>query len=203
MKFRNLRETAALAALAIGLLAGHPLHAQEASAAEDHELSILGIKLGMNPQETVDRTGGRMPDGRQDEKDVVKLVWKLEGGNVLQVHFRKERVVHIGLQYKNPRPTTNFWLAPLSSPASSSGLTASDPRLRRDYQATETRDKERAVWVRQEKSPAGYRVDIQFLSGARKQYGERFWEYVEFKYVSVAKDDLKKFEQTAEKPEAK
>ncbi len=161
---------------------------------EDHQAMIHEITLGMTAQEVVDHLGGRNPDGRKDEKDVVQLFWKVEVGNVLQVNFFKERVSHVALQFKKPRPTTDLWLQPLSSPASRSELTASDPRLRRDYKATETGDKLRTVWNREEKAPAGYRVEIQFLSGSRKQFGDRFEEFVEFKYVSVNKDDLKKFE---------
>ncbi|MBI1750552.1 MAG: hypothetical protein HY234_13145 [Acidobacteria bacterium] len=162
---------------------------------EDHKPTILGIELGMTPQAVVERLGGREAQSRKEEKDAVQKLWRVEGGNVLQVTFRKDRVAHIALQYRSPRPTTDLWLVPLSSPASRSGLTASDPRLRRDYKATELLDKTRTVWSRQEKSPADYRIEIQFLSGSRQQYGERFEEYVDFKYVSVVKDDLKKFEK--------
>jgi hypothetical protein len=166
---------------------------------EDHKASVHGIEMGMTAQQVVDLVG-RMPDARKDEKEEVIVYWKVEEDNVLQVNFRKDRVSRLALQYKKPRPTTDLWLVPLSSPASGSGLTAADPRVRRDYKITETNDKMRTVWERQEKTHAGYRVQIQFLSASRKQAGDRFGEFVEFKYVSVVKDDLKKFEQSVAEP---
>ncbi|MBI1738676.1 MAG: hypothetical protein HYR58_05460 [Acidobacteria bacterium] len=223
---------------------------------EDHQASILGIEIGMTPQQVMERLG-RTADGAKDEKDEIVLRWKLPGGDVLQVNLRRsnERVSFLGLHYAKPRPATDLWLVPLSSPtaqayvnrnphqaesartntgapaadtsassaaipgatpASSAGgvqlpvdpiapnpyehkdpgrLTARDPRLRTDYKTSETRDKMRTVWVREEKSPAGYRVEVSFLSGDRKQYGDRFEEYVDYKYVSVGKEDLKKFDE--------
>lgn len=164
--------------------------------AEDHQASIHGIRIGMTTEQVLERMGGRMPDVRKDEKDEIIVYWKLEGGSVLQVNFRQENYVsHIALQYKPPRPTNDFWLAPLKSAGSASALSARDPRLRVDYQASETTDKERTAWVREEKSPAGYRIEVSFLSAARKRLGERFETEVDFKYVSVNRNDLKKFDQ--------
>lgn len=163
---------------------------------EDHQASIHGIRIGMTTPQVLDLLGGRMPDVRKDEKGEIIVFWKLEGGNVLQVNFRKENYVsHIALQFKPPRPTNDFWLAPLKSGGSTTGLTARDPRLRVDYQASETTDKERTVWVREEKSPAGYRIEVRFLSAPRQRLGERFESEVEYKYVSVNRNYLKKFDQ--------
>ena len=74
-------------------------------------------------------------------------------------------------------------------------ITARDPRWRQDYKPTETYDKLRIAWTRQEKVNAGYHVEIRFLSSSRKQFGDRFGEFIEFKYVTVLKEDLKKFDQ--------
>lgn len=181
----------AVLAIAATLLAANFGLAQATD--EDHKPSIRGIEIGMTAQQVLDHLG-RMPDGRKDEKDEAIIIWKVENDNVLQVRFRKERVSHIGLQYKRPRPTTELWLQPLYS-APGGVLTARDPRLRIDYRATETGDKLRSVWTRQEKAAAGYRVEIQFLSASRKTLGDRFEDFIEFKYVTVAKDDLSKFEK--------
>jgi len=37
-------------------------------------------------------------------------------------------------------------------------------------------------------------VDISFLSTSRQQLGDRHEEYVEYKYVTVPKDEMKKFD---------
>jgi len=178
----------------MALLALAVCFAAAQSAEEDHKPSIRGIGVGAKTQDVLDHLG-RMPDTRKDEKEEVIVRWKLEDGNLLQVNLRGDNVSQVALQYKQPRPSTDLWLQPLSTPASRSDLTVSDPRLRRDYKATETMDKLRTVWTRQEKMPDGYRVEIRFLSGSRSQFGNRFEEYVEFKYVMLFRDDLKKFDQ--------
>lgn len=160
---------------------------------EDHKTSIHGVEIGMDAGQVLDHLG-RMPDGRKDEKDEAQLFWKLENGDVLQVSFRKEHVSHLGLHYKNLRPTTDLRLVPLPS-LGGSELTARDPRYRADYRPTETQDKMRTVWTRREKSEASYNIEIEFLSSSRAQSGDRFGEFIEFKYVTVPRDDWKKFDQ--------
>ncbi len=210
---------------------------------EDHQASIHGIRIGMTTPEVLERLGGRMPDQRKDEKDEIIVFWKLEGGNVLQVNFRKENYVsHIALRFTPPRPTNDFWLlklkdsaygesisstragalaevapsvpgtlpsgpgtivrmddrdkAPdLSTGTGSTAVTARDPRWRLDYKVSETEDRERTVWVREQDAEGGFRIEIRFLSAHKKRLGDRYQEEVEFKYVSVNRNDLKKFDQ--------
>ena len=166
------------------------------STEQDHKAAIEGIEIGMNAQQVFDQLK-RMPDARRDEKGDVLVSWKLKDAGVLQLRFRKEHVSHIALQYHQPRPTEGLWLQTLHS-GPSHDLTGRDPRLRIDYKAAETEDKLRTVWTRQERTAAGYNVEIQFLSTSRKARGDRFEDYVEFKYVTVAKEDIKKFEKAVE-----
>lgn len=164
------------------------------AADEDHKPTIYGIATGMTAQDVLDHLGGRMPDGRKEEKNSTILTWKLGEGNLLLVTFRGENISELRLMYKKPRPTTDLWLVPLATPASSTALTATDPRVRREYKATETEDKLRTVWTRREKAGNGYEVEISFLSTSRQQLGDRHEEYVEYKYVTVPKDEMKKFD---------
>ncbi len=173
---------------------GWPCRVWAQAADEDHKPTIHGIATGMTAQDVLDHLGGRMPDDRKEEKGSTILTWKIEDGNILLITFRGESISELKLLYKKSRPTTDLWLVPLSSPASSSALTAADPRLRRDYKATETEDKLRTVWTRREKAAMGYEVEISFLSASRKQLGDRYEEYIEYKYVTVPKDELKKFD---------
>src|SRR5260370_35628050 len=117
---------------------------------EDHKPTIHGIATGMTAQDVLDHLGGRMPDGRKEEKGATILTWKLEDGNILLVTFRGENISELRLMYKKPRPTTDLWLVPLSTPASSTALTAADPRLRREYKATKNKDKRRTGWTPRE-----------------------------------------------------
>jgi hypothetical protein len=164
------------------------------AADEDHKPTIHGIAAGMTAQDVLDHLSGRMPDGRKEGKGNTILTWKLEDGNILLVTFRGENISELRLLYKKPRPTTDLWLVPLSTPASSTALTAADPRLRREYKATETEDKLRTVWTRREKAASGYEVEISFLSTSRQQLGDRHEEYVEYKYVTVPREEMKKFD---------
>jgi hypothetical protein len=163
-------------------------------ADEDHKPVIHGIAIGMRAQDVLDHLGGRMPDSRKEEKNSVILTWKLEDGNILVIAFRGENISDLKLLYTKPRPTTDLWLVPLASPATGTALTAADPRLRRDYKATETEDHLRTVWTRTEKTSAGYEVEVSFLSSSRRQFGDRYQEYVEYKYVTVPKSEWKKFD---------
>jgi hypothetical protein len=171
------------------------------AADEDHKPTIHGIATGMTAQDVLDHLGGRMPDARKEEKGSTILTWKVEDGNILLVTFRGENISELKLMYKKPRPTTDLKLVPIRSnefdnPSTVSGNSPfeANPEWRRDYKVTETEDKYRNVWTRREKTKEGYEVEITFLSSSRKQLGDRFWEYIEYKYVAVPKDELKKFD---------
>jgi hypothetical protein len=74
-------------------------------------------------------------------------------------------------------------------------ITGRDPRIHPEYKVAETNDRERTVWNRLEKDPRGYRVEIGFISTDRKKMGSQYEGQVQFKYVSVEKEDLKKFDE--------
>jgi hypothetical protein len=163
------------------------------AADEDHKPTIHGIATGMTAQDALDHLGGRMPDARKEEKGSTILTWKLEDGNILLVTFRGENISELRLFYKKSKPTTELWLVPLPSPGGTV-LNAPDPRLRRDYKRTETEDKLRTVWTRREKTANGYDVEVSFLSTSRQQRGSLAGEFIDYKYVTVPKDELKKFD---------
>ena len=79
-------------------------------------------------------------------------------------------------------------------------LTARDPRWRQDYMPTENIDKTRVSWSVSEKTEDGYRVEIRFVSVAKERLGERFVEYVEYKMISVPKEELPKFDLAHKSP---
>ena len=212
--------------LAVGLiicLGFSPLFAQSPpDPEEDHRPTILGVAIGMTAQQVLARLG-RMPDARKEDKQQVNVYWKLQDGSLLQVSFRGEHVRHLGLQFKRMRPATDLWLQPLakgtqvglyreesaaaarvglpvgsSTIGSETPITAPDPRLHREYRAAESLDKFHTIWTRQEKTEDGYRVEIRFLSCPKNQCGDRFQEFVQYKYVDVFPDDIKKFERAVQ-----
>jgi len=187
--------------LLAAVLLALPCHAQTPppSPEEDHRPSILGLQVGMTAGDVLDRLK-RQADGATDQKSHTILTWKLAEGNLLRVDFWKEHIAGLRLVYKHPRPTTDLWLTPLATPASSSSLTLPDPRWRRDYKATEDNDKLHVVWTRDEKSEHGYRVRIAFWSVSKKAMGERYGEFVEIKDVGVDPEDVKRFEESLGEP---
>lgn len=173
------------------------------AADEAHQYSIYGIRIGMTTPEVLDRLGGRMPDKREDKDGEIIVYWKTDEG-VLQVRFRDENYVSfIGLQFRPPRPTNDFWLSEVRTGGSSSELTAPDPRLRRDYQLSESFDQQRAAWKRSEKTPAGYEVEISFLSSDKRKAGTQYSGQVEFKYVMVPPMKVKQFDEWARRQSEK
>lgn len=173
---------------------------QSVSPDEDHRLSILGLQLGMTAQDAGDRLK-RPADAANDQKDHTILTWKLAEGNLLRVDFWRDHIAALRLVYKHPRPTTDLWLVPLSSPASSTELTSPDPRWRRDYKVTQDNDRMHVVWTRDEAAPEGYHVRIAFWSASKKQLGERHGEFVELKDISVVPEDITRFEQAISAPQ--
>lgn len=79
-------------------------------------------------------------------------------------------------------------------------ITARDPRWRADYKPTESLDKHRTVWTFQEKTEEGYRAEIRFMSVSRERMGDRYEEYVEYKYLTVPREDLAKFDKVYARP---
>lgn len=76
-----------------------------------HADSILGIRVGMATPQVLDLMGGRMPDKREDKNGEIIVYWKQQNGDILQVRFRDDNFVsYVGLQYKTPKPTGDFWL---------------------------------------------------------------------------------------------
>ncbi len=183
--------------LSATILAAFSVRAQTPapSPEEDHRPSILGLRVGMTAEDVINRLK-RQADGAADQKDHTILNWKLPEGNLLRVDFWKDRIASLRLVYKHPRPTTDLWLAPLATPASSSSLTSPDPRWRRDYKATEDNDRMHVVWTRDEKTKQGYRVRIAFWSVSKKAMGERYGEFVEIKDITVDLEDVKQFEES-------
>jgi hypothetical protein len=174
--------------------------AQSVSPEEDHRASILGLHIGMTAQDVASRLK-RPADAASDQKDHTVLTWKLAEGKLLRVDFWKDHIAALRLVYGYRRPTTDLWLLPLSTPASSTELTSPDPRWRRDYKVTQDNDRMHTVWTRDEAAPEGYHVRISFWSASKKQLGERYGEFVELKDLTVPPEELARFEQAIVAPQ--
>ncbi len=160
---------------------------------DDHEPSIHGLRIGMSAAQVLEVM--QRPGDKDEERDGELIIyWVLASKDVLQVHFWKDHVSHLGLQYGAPLPATELGLVAQVDQRSS--LDARDPRAQYGYKEAETSDKDRLVWSRTLSSDRGYDLQIQFLSGSRKQFGDQRRQYVQFKYVAVPKSERKKFRKS-------
>ena len=157
-------------------------------AGDLHATSIEGLRLGMNAQQVLE-TLGRMPDKREDKDGQVIVYWKVGKNDVLMAKFRGDFVYSLNLQYRPVKPLGDFWLEPNGTEKA-----GDDTRMHREYKITQTDDRERLVWTREEKSPAGYRVNVSFISPSKSKAGAESETHIELKTIAVRKEDLKAFD---------
>jgi hypothetical protein len=187
-------------------------------ASNVHASNICKLTLGMTPVQALDAMN-RPPDVGQEQNGDIVSGWKLAGGHLLMVRFRKKRYVSalsldfhpllrssdLGLptayedQYASGGVQgTN--LAGRGYPTNSGSQLKDNPKLRVSYHRDETQNSERVIWSREEDSAAGYKLEVGFLSASRLRAGERVYQNdVASKYVTVRKSDLDKFDRAMER----
>ncbi len=86
---------------------------------------------------------------------------------------------------------------PLLSSANSATTPAAgkDSRWKAEYKAASTVDGERVVWARNLEVDPRFRIQVGFISASKARLNRRYDEEIEFKFVSVLKEDLKKFDK--------
>ena len=182
-----------------------------------HTASICQLTLGMTPAQVLD-TMRRPPDAGQEQAGDIVSGWKLPGGNLLTVRFRKKQYVSaLSLDFHPMLRATDLGLptafedqyasggmegtnlAGRTYPTGSGSQLKDNPKLRVSYHRDETQNSERVIWSREENNPAGYPQEIGFLSASRLKAGERVYQNdLATKYVTVRKPDLEKFDRAME-----
>jgi len=182
-----------------------------------HTLSICQLTLGMTPSHVLD-TMKRPPDAGQEQGGDIVSGWKLAGGALLTVRFRKKQYVsalsldfHPLLRASDLGLPTAFedqygsggvdgiGLAGRNYPTTSGSQLKDNPKLKLAYRRDETQNSERVIWYREDNS-AGYKQEIGFLSASRLKVGERVYQNdVATKYVTVRKPELEKFDRVMER----
>lgn len=178
-----------------------------------HSPSICQLTLGMTPARVLS-TMKRPPDMGVEQGGDIVSGWKLQGGSLLVVRFRKKqyvselslefhplpRAVDLGLptafedQYASGGAGANG-LAGRSYPVNSGSQLKDNPKLRPTYHRDETQNSEHVIWSREEDTE-GYKREIGFLSASRLKAGERIYQNdVATKYVTVRKPELEKFDR--------
>lgn len=167
-----------------------------------HEDNILGVKVGMDVPtalQTIFEKSGRKqgqekPDAKRNEgpdnKDVRVLYKGLKDGEVQIVFAGGKWVKEILLVYAGPHPIDELRLPYSSNIGAAIGGQRYDDRYTVGYTGT---DKLEQFWWRDEKTSAGYRVRVGFISGKRTVGGAQGITSIARKLISVTPGDEEKF----------
>jgi hypothetical protein len=179
--------------------------------------SICGLDLGMTPVQVLDAMK-RPPDIGQEQQGDIVSGWKLPGGDLLSVRFRKKQYVsELALDFHPARRAADLGLptafedqyasggvsgtdlAGRAYPSTTGSQLKDNPKLKLTYHREETQNSERVVWYREEKAPEGYKMEIGFYSASRLRAGERIYQNdVATKDVRISKPELAKFDRAME-----
>jgi hypothetical protein len=181
----------------------------EKTLEEVHSANICGLTIGMTPQQVLEAMK-RPPDVGQVQGEDIVSGWQVLGGDLLSVRFRhKQYVSMLTLDFHPVMRNTDLGLpsaleeshASISSrPIDNSRTvaranrdlsTTHNSQVQLSYHRDETQNGERIVWYREEKDPAGYKLEIGFYSASRLKEGERIYQNdVASKYITVNKSEL-------------
>lgn len=212
MKKRLFEMTAtACALLALCLALNVPASAQTTAPGE-HDAEILGVRIGMDVPSALEavfvnakrKPGEERPDAKRAEGADVRVVYKKLAQGELQIVFAEGKwVKEIILTYAAPPTFEDLRLAPTGSiigagPTSdgAEGRLVMGKSYDDRYQIGYTSDRKlERFWWRDEKTAAGYRVRVGFVS-AKLTKGEMAGKEIARKIVSVTPEDKDKFEKS-------
>ncbi len=174
-----------------------------------HDADIYGVKLGMDVStalETIFRNSGRpagkeKPDAlRREGKDIRVLYKDLPSGNVQIIFADGKWVKEIILEYAKQPHMDDLHLPPSGSitGVADTDVLDSHRTLGKQYDDrysvgyTSDRKMER-YWWRDEKTPAGFRVRIGFVSGKISVAGAIGAKEIARKIISVPPEDESNF----------
>lgn len=170
-----------------------------------HDASIYGVKIGMDVPSALQsvyenahrQPGQEKPDARKNEgrdnRDV-RVLYKLKEGN-LQIVFAGGKVVReIVFEYAKVLQQDDLKLLESTATFSNAGgETRRDDRYSVGFTSD---DKKERFWWRDEKTDAGYRIRVGFVSGKLNKGGLASKE-VTRKLVTVVPEDADKFAKSA------
>lgn len=202
--------TAACALLALCLTLNVAASAQSA-APNEHDAEVLGVRIGMDVPTALEavfvnakrKPGEERPDAKRTEGSDVRVVYKKLAQGELQIVFAEGKwVKEIILTYAAPPTFEDLSLAPTGSIIGAGTSDDAEGRLvmgkKYDdrYQIGYTSDRKlERFWWRDEKTAAGYRVRVGFVS-AKLTKGEMAGKEIVRKIVSVTPEDKGKFEKS-------
>jgi hypothetical protein len=182
----------AAAAVAFGQGAGSP-----------HDPEIYGLRIGMDVPTALQavfvnakrQPGQEKPDALHNEGNDRRVLYKLKEGNLQVVFADGKRVREIQMEYNTPLLQDDLKLLDTSNTYSNAGgETRRDDRYSVGFTGD---DKKERFWWRDEKTDAGYRIRIGFISARLTKGGLASKEIVR-KVVSVVPEDKNKFSKAME-----
>jgi hypothetical protein len=165
-----------------------------------HDTDILGVKIGMDVPTALQtifvnagrKPGQEKPDAKKAEgKNDVRVLYKgLKEGEVQILFAGGRSVKEIVLIYAAPPHSNELRLLPSSSIQEAMGGERYDDRYSVGFTSNK---KEEQLWWRDEKTPAGYRVRVSFISKKLKEEPSVQYRTIVMKMISVTPGDEAEF----------
>ncbi len=184
------------AALCASLAASVRARAQDAGS--PHDPAIYGVRIGMDVPTALQavfvsakrQSGQEKPDGLRNEGKEKRVLYKLKEGNLQIVFGDGQWVREIQMEYAKPLLQDDLKLLDTSGTfGNAGGETRHDDRYSVGFTGD---DKKERYWWRDEKTDAGYRIRIGFVSAKLIKGGLSSKEIVR-KIITVLPEDKDKF----------
>ena len=185
-----------LAALFASLSAAGAASGQDVGSPHDSE--IYGVRVGMDVPTALQaifvnakrQPGQEKPDALHNEGKDKRVLYKLKEGNLQIVFADGKWVREIQIEYAAPLRQDDLKLLDTSNTfGNAGGETRRDDRYSVGFTGD---DKKERYWWRDERSDAGYRIRVGFVSDKLTKGGMSGKEIVR-KIVSVVPEDKNKF----------
>jgi hypothetical protein len=185
-----------LAALCASLTAAEAARGQDSGSPHDSE--IYGVRVGMDVPTALQavfvnakrQPGQEKPDALHNEGNDKRVLYKLKEGNLQIVFADGKWVREIQMEFAKPLLQDDLKLLDTSTTfGNAGGETRRDDRYSVGFTGD---DKKERYWWRDEKTDAGYRIRIGFVSARLTKGGMSSKEIVR-KIISVVPEDKSKF----------
>lgn len=173
---------------------------------KEHDDNVLGVKIGMSVPDSLRavfvnasrKPGQEKPDAMRqegpDKKDIRVLYNDLKIGKLQIVFGGGKWVKEIVLDYATRPLYDELRLAPSGNIGDAMGGERYDDRYSVVF-TEETAAKRQRIWYRDEKTAAGFRERIQFISVRKPDDGTIEGKQIVRKVISITPGDEEKFER--------
>lgn len=163
-----------------------------------HDSDIFGVRIGMDVPTALQavfvnakrQPGQERPDAKKNDGKDVRVLYKLKEGTLQILFADGKRVKEVQMEYAKPLLQDDLKLLDNTSTfGNSGGETRRDDRYSVGFTSD---DKKERFWWRDEKTDAGYRIRVGFISGKLTKGGLASKEIVR-KIITVVPEDRDRF----------